>query len=165
MPRVSDPSGREPPSARWKARDWELVRPPIDSAGLKVRRDKRTVQTERRNCSPRPRIKEEREHGPGLVLSRGTSALPEAGGDERGVRASCAALHLRFKTILLLPQHLPDRPTPRGAQLLASVLSRLYNGDWAYTRFAAYMMESNSMVTARANFMSSNDATNFFSPL
>lgn len=175
---MSAPSGGwEPPGARWKdggrRRGSRLGTgpTPIDSAGLKVRRDKRTGPDGAEEPLAATAYKGGREHGPDLVLSRGIRRCPrQRGKDERGVRVhvrrvrrlSSERLHLRFETVLLLPPRLPDRSTPRGVQLLVPVLSRFYNGNWAHTFCAAYTEKSNSMVTARANCMSINDATNIF---
>lgn len=177
MPRVSAPSGgREPPGARWKERrdsgGLGTGRTPIDSAGLKVRRDKRTGPDGAEEPLAATAHKGGKRTRPGLGFIPWDSALLEAGGNERGVRvhvrrmrrSSSERLHLRFETILLLPPHLSRivRRLARRAASRSPALSRLYNGNWAYTFSVAYTKKSNSMVTARANFMSIKRRDEYF---
>lgn len=105
-------------------RGCETGRTPIDSAGLKVRRDKRTGPDGAEEPLAATAYKGGKRTRPGLGFIPWDSALLEAGGNERGVRvhvrrvrrSNSERLHLRFETILLLPPHLPDRPTPREAR-------------------------------------------------
>lgn len=115
MPRVSASSGgREPPGTRWKERGPGLGtgRTPIDSAGLKVRRDKRTGPDGAEEPLAATAYKGGKRTRLGLGFIPWDSALLEAGeGNERGVRvhvrrvrrSSSERLHLRFETVLLLP--------------------------------------------------------------
>lgn len=174
MPRVSAPSGgREPPGTRWKERGPGLGTgwTPIDSAGLKVRRDKRTGPDGTEEPLAATAYKGGKRTRLGLGFIPWDSALLEAGGGTKegyvftcvvcGVRAAngctCGS---RLSCSYLRSSRIVRRLA--GRKLLAPALSRLYNGNWAYTFCAAYTGKSNSMVTARANFMSINDATNFF---
>jgi len=154
MPRVSAPSGGlEPPGARWKGWGTGLGtgRTPIDSAGLKVRRDKRTGPDGAEEPLAATAYKGGKGTWPGLGFIPWDSALPEAEGDERGVRvhvhrvrrSSSERLHLRFETILLLPPHLPDRPTPRGAQLLRYSLDSIM--EIGHTRFVQLTRRSQTL--------------------
>lgn len=70
---------------------------PIDSAGLKVRRDKRTGPDGAEEPLAATAYKGEREHGPGLVLSRGIRRCPRQGGkDERGIHVfTCVVCGVR----------------------------------------------------------------------
>lgn len=100
-------------------------RTPIDSAGLKVRRDKRTGPDGAEEPLAATAYKGGKRTRPGLGFIPWDSALPEAGGDGRGVRvhvrrvrrSNSERLHLRFETILLLPPHL--RIVRRLARFLA----------------------------------------------